>query len=375
MNLFNIPKLTLPRSLLALSIAILCLFIVFVSLQTAFGALAANSAVTVENSVVGSSFLYRFDSSTNSFYTFTLPLSSIPYGIAVTGTNPTDVWVAESGRDRIGHLSFTNTIDVQWEEHPITSTLNSNPFQIALHGNYVWFTERGANRVGRLDATTGEIVEFFGNGLPSNAGLAHIAIAPNGWVWLTGESSDSIIRLVVTSTSDFSFTQYATEGPFGLAIESDSRIWFTAPTYNKIGRLSSINGQILLPFGFPTDSTPYEFVATPSNNQGWFSDPGRNAIGQLEIGTLTNLNFHGPVTKPFGLASESPTRLWFTQQGESGAVGRLIYTPTTLFQIDSYQLPTPGLRPTGIDVASDKGVWFGAFEPLDVLLPIVRRNF
>src|SRR3972149_4326300 len=175
----------------------LILSIVFVGLVALLpGFLAADepAALASKTSVAvlqpGSSFLFRFDAATQTFYTYTLPFGSIPSGVVVTGTNPTQVWVAEYGRNQIGHLVFTDTSHVTWTEYPVTSTSNSGPYRIAIAGNYVWFTERGANRIGRLDTTTGQIDEFYGNGLAPNAGLADIQVAPNGWIWATGQWSN-----------------------------------------------------------------------------------------------------------------------------------------------------------------------------------------
>jgi virginiamycin B lyase len=322
-----------------------------------------------------SSYLFRFDPISQTFFTLTLPVGSLPNGVAVTGTNPTHVWVAETGWNRIGHLIYTNTNNFEWIEYPVTSTTNSGPFRIALHGNHVWFTERGANRIGRLNMATGQIDEFSA-GLSPNSGLADIRVAPNGWVWAAGQTSNRLIRLVVTSTIDYAFREYTHTllvGPFGLAIESANSIWFTAPSAHRIGRLTPSDGSFLWPSGLPADSAPTEIVSTPAAQ--WFSDPQRNAIGQLEVGTFTILNYYTPTARATGLAGESANRFWFTQQDAQGAVGRLVYTSTTSTHLDYYPLPTTGLRPTGIAVAPGGGVWLAAFAPHQLFLPVVVRNY
>src|SRR3972149_718094 len=182
-------------------------------------ALASNSSPSVTPQTA---FLYRFDPNTFSFFTRTLPLGSVPIDVAVTGTSPVHVWVTLFGSDKIGRLVFTSTAQTSWTEYAVTSTANSQPFQLALRGNEVWFTEQNANRVGRLNALTGQIDEFFGNGLSSDSGLAGIDIAPDGSIWLAGQKSNRLIRLVVTDTNDFAFQQYtlgSTTGPYAVAIE------------------------------------------------------------------------------------------------------------------------------------------------------------
>jgi len=366
------------RWTLVFGIALVGLIVLLTSLQVEGRALVEPAGLTPQ-----SSFLFRFDPTSQTFYTYPLPMGSMPYGVAVTGTNPTHVWVAEYGRDRIGHLIYTNTNNVEWIEYPVTSTANSGPFRLALDGNLVWFTERGASRIGRLDAATGEMVEFYGNGLSLNSGLADIAISPDGWVWAAGQFSNRLVRLVVTSTTDYAFYEYTHSkliGPFALAIElripPSYEVWFTEPNnqVDKIGKLDpalDVN-PFLFPQGFYLDSTPYEAAFTPGYM--WFSDPGHNSIDQIEIGTYTIVNAYGPITRPMGLAKQSSNVFWTTLQNEQGGLARFVYTSTSSTRFDSFTLPTTGLRPTGISVALDGGVWFAAFAPIRVYLPTVLRN-
>jgi streptogramin lyase len=368
MKFFPLSKFT--RHALAWALAAIALFALVMGLRAESSVRTAQGA----SSLSQPGYLYRFGPSGQTFFTYTLPADSVPYGVAVTGTNPTHVWVALYGRNAIGHLIYTNTSSVQWIEHTITPTANSGPFQIAVHGNDVWFTERTANRIGHLDAATGELHEYS-TGLSPNSGLADIVVAAHGRVWAAGQFSNRLIGLVVTSTLDYSIREYTHTlliGPFGMFAESDNAIWFAAPGSARVGRFTPSTGFFLWPIGFPADGTPYEIVANPAFV--WFTDSARNAIGQLEVGTLTNLNYYGPITRPMGLANESSARLWFTQQSSAGAVGRLIYTSTVATQLDSYPLPVSGLTPWGIAVASDGGVWFSAFAPFRIYLPEVLRN-
>jgi len=84
----------------------LILGIAFVALVALFpGSLATDGPAAfagksgTTGSVSQSSFLFRFDAVAQTFYTFTLPEGSIPTGVVVNGTNPTQVWVAENGRN------------------------------------------------------------------------------------------------------------------------------------------------------------------------------------------------------------------------------------------------------------------------------------
>jgi streptogramin lyase len=188
---------------------------------------------------------------------------------------------------------------------------------------------------------------------------------------------------VVTSTTDYGFHEYqdlnllSMAGSFGVAVESNESIWYASPSAHQIANLDVVQGQVTGdPSVFYGDALPTEIViAAP---YAWYSDWQRNAIGQVEIGTWAMIRDYGAASRPTGLAIESPNvpvRLWYTQQDERGAVGRFTYTSTVSTSFDSFPLPTRGLRPTGIAVAADKGVWLAAFMPVRVFLPVVLKNY
>jgi streptogramin lyase len=369
---------------LTLSIAAISLGALLVGLQRDGRALAERNSVALSTPAPQSSFLYRFDSASQTFFTLTLPTGSTPYGVAVTGTNPTHVWVPEYGVNQIGHLIYTDTDDYEWITYSVTSTANSGPFRITINGNDVWFTERGANRVGRLDATTGEITEFYGHGLSPNPGLADIRVAPIGWVWVAAQSSNHLMRLVVTPTTGYDFREYSDLSPnlsmtgiSGVAVQSNEHIWYASPNAHQVGRLEVVQGRVIADSSaFPSDGLPTGIVV--SSQYAWYSDWQRNSIGQVEIGTFAIGVEYTPTSRPAELAVESPdapVRLWYAQQDEQGAVGRFTYTSTVSTSFDSFPLPTQGLRPTGIAVAADKGVWLTAFMPVRVFLPVVLKNY
>lgn len=321
------------------------------------------------------SYLYRFDPATDSFFTFTLPAGSAPQGVAVTGTSPVTIWVAEYGRNAIGRLVYTSTSDTSWNEYLIGAP-DSGPSQLAISGDDVWFTERNADRVGRLNVVTGQIDEFYGHGLTAGAGLADIQVSPNGWIWTVGQKSNRIIKLVVTSTVDYSFEEYSDPlviGPRGLSIDPlDNYIWVAAPAGHKVARLTPSTGAVLLAT-IPANSVPYDIVSTPTSGYVWFTDAHRDAVGQLEIGTLTNLNLYTSVSRPAALAAGGPGRLWIAQQDNQGGLARFVYTSTTNTSFQSYPLPVSGLLPGGIAVSGDQGVWLAAAPVTRLYLPVIMR--
>lgn len=332
-------------------------------------------------------FLYRFDPTAQSFFTIPLSNNAMPIGVAVTGTNPTRVWIAEYGLNRISQVTFTSTADYTQTAYPIMSTANSGPFLIALDGDKVWFTERASNRVGRLDAVTGQITEFHGHGLPADAGLADIAAAPDGSIWLAAQSAKRLYRLVITSTIDYTFQEFlagtmvtTTVGPFGIDIvvinpPSSYQIAFASPEGNRIGLLTPGSQQVMIAGTIPAGFAPTDIVYEAARDFLWFSEPGADRIGLSFKGTLQGAPTHvGPIVRPVYLSRMINNTLWLTQQDLSGQLARFVYIGPGVYTFTSYPLPVAGLRPNGVAWADDGQVWLVAYQPGRLYLPVVLNN-
>lgn len=338
-------------------------------------------------SAAGASFLYRFNPTSQSFLTIPLSNRALPIGVAVTGTHPAHVWIAEYGLNRITQVIFTGTADYVQTAYPVTSTANSGPFLIALAGRSVWFTERGANRVGRLDAISGQLDEFYGHGLPANAGLAKIVVAPDTSIWVAGQYAKRLYRLVITSTTDYAFQEFLTGisaakavGPFGLDVMPgfsplSYKIAFASPEGNLIGVLTPGSGQVLIAGAIPRGFAPTDIVYEAARDNLWFSEPGINHIGLSFKGTLQLAPTHyGPITSPTFLSRMVSNTLWLSQQDPSGQLARFIHTGPGLYNFTSYPLPTVGLRPNGVALADDGQVWMAAYRPERIYLPLMLRS-
>lgn len=122
-------------------------------------------------------------------------------------------------------------------------TANSEPGDITAgpDGN-LWFTER-ADRIGRINPSTGAITEFP---LPTNC----------------GDPSNGCI-------------------PSGITAGSDGNLWFAEYNGNNIGRISPTSKHKLDEFAVPTaNSGPVGIIAGSDGNM-WFTESNGNNIGQL----------------------------------------------------------------------------------------------
>lgn len=333
----------------------------------------------------GSSFVYRLDPMAQTFVTIPLPIGSVPLHGVVTGTAPTHVWVTEYGRNQIGHLVFTDTNNFAWTEYPLTSTNSSRPYRIAIAGNSVWFTERGANRIGRINSATGQLDEFYGNGLSPNGNLADIKVASDGRVWIAAPGSKRLVQLVVTSTQVYAFREYTDTLrpnsiliPEYLAVANNDLIWITNPQAGATLRVVNFRPSIPL-FTYATSLNtgsqidPREIIFSADNV--WYANLGNNTLDQIETATNPIINHPVAITSPVALAPASGGTFWLTQQTRPAAISRGIYTDAlSTSDVETYAMPVTDLTLTSIAVDLDGSVWVTAFQPNQIFLPLVKKN-
>jgi streptogramin lyase len=323
----------------------------------------------------GESFVYRFDPSVEAFaFTYTIPTANAnPLDVVVvSGVGCQDVWFTESGVDRIGRLTYTDTNSHVFREYTLTTS--SQPSNLVAGGGFIWFTESGRDRIGRLDPATGEVDEFAA---AAGSYPADLDCGPDGSIWFTEMKADQIARLVITSTEDYGVTEYFTSAlsggrPYGIVVRGGS-VYFAETANDRVTRFTPPNSWMRLhDLFFDIPDEPYA-LAVDGWGKVWATERAGNRISQYEFGTV-------PIIAPYSLTPTNslPTsvvvdannHLWFTQW-HAGQIGRLI--PGGSPQKDYYPLPLPGLAPTGIATDDAGGIWVLASRPYRTYLPFVSK--
>lgn len=172
--------------------------------------------------------------------TFGRATAAIKQPNAITGGSDGNLWSTDysfNGIRRItpggGTISFTAPSAVRVDRQDgsflaasagITSNTDKN----------LWFTEPGANKIGRI-TPAGVVTEFT---VPTpNASPAEIVSDSDGNLWFTESEAGQIAR--VTQAGVFSEFAVPTAGsaPNGIVIGPDNNIWFTEAGTNRIGVL------------------------------------------------------------------------------------------------------------------------------------------
>jgi streptogramin lyase len=169
--------------------------------------------------------LVAFHFLANSPTTETYSLSAI--ALSVTAGRDGRMWAAVYGGMKIAACPPGGGSCV---EYPT----KSEPYRVAAGPDgSVWFTERGANLVGRVTAQ-GAVAEFP---VPTpSAGPQGICAGPDGNMWFTEFDAGKIGRV----TKDGVITEYAlpspSSGPDAITTGPDGALWLVEGTANKIAR-------------------------------------------------------------------------------------------------------------------------------------------
>jgi virginiamycin B lyase len=312
-------------------------------------------------------------------FTFTIPTTHAnPQDVAlVPGADHLDVWFTEPGADQIGRLTYTDTNDYTPHEYALAA--GSHPLNLVAGGGFIWFTAAGGDYIGRLDPATGQIDEF-----PVSAGSypADLDYASDGSIWFTEMAADRVGQLVVDHSDAYTVTEHASpitgggEGrPYGIVWVSGS-VYFAHPRtdIDTVTRFTPPDSWVdITGFQPGIPDKPYKLAAT-SSGLVWATERAGNGVTSFEIGTMPVVNRYSLAptgSLPTGLAADANNHLWFTQWG-AGQIGRLI--PSVPAQKDYYSMPLSDLAPTGIATDDAWGVWVVGAILHRVHLPIVVKS-
>lgn len=206
--------------------------------------------------------------------------ASTPTGIATSSDG--GIWFTERDGNKIGRLDPVTSNIVEFA----IPTANSQPQDIASGGNVLYFTEAGANKIGKIDLN-GNITEYA---IPTaNSQPRGITVAADGSVYFTQFNSGKIGRLDPVAGTIVEFALPTGSGaPFGITTDISGNLWFTELNANRIGTLvvpAPLQAQpvaIVGVAGQPLTNVPVATFSDPSGN-----DPVGNYTATIDWGDGT----------------------------------------------------------------------------------------
>jgi virginiamycin B lyase len=167
---------------------------------------------------------------------YALPTAaSHPEGIAVSADGAR-IWFTEHATGKVGYCLPDGT----GCKDAIVTNATSYPYRIVAGRNGMYFTEFGANKVGRatVDIFSGNVVTTEKTCPTASAHPFGIAIGPDGNVWFVEQGVDKIGKWDLTADT---ITEYpiptAASVPTDIALGPDGSLYFLEYAANKLGRV------------------------------------------------------------------------------------------------------------------------------------------
>lgn len=275
--------------------------------------------------------------------------NAAPTGITTAADG--SVWFTERNANKLGRIDAHGALT----EYAVP-TAASAPEQITAgrDGN-VWFTERYGRKIGRVSAAGGPIAEFAVPGV----GAYPTAIAAVGSsVWFASADSAATARLGTISPGG-TITLLATGATrttiTGIVGGPDGNLWVTqVSSYwgDGVAKVVTVGWGKFTNYRLPSAAGPQSITVGPDNNL-WFTESGASKIGTITTSGVMTEFVLAPGSNPQQLVSGPDGALWFTERG-SGKIGRL----TTTGRLTELALATPGSQPFGITRRQDGSLWF-----------------
>ena len=150
----------------------------------------------------------------------------------------------------------------------------------------MWFLANSVDKYVIRITVGGQLTAIQWTASASGMYLEGIAAGPEGGIWFSDtQISGMSLSRYTPSTGARDFFGAPVGSPQALCIGSDQAVWFAANS--AVGRVTtnSVVTIFTLPSSLPPNTVGSGITAGPDGNI-WYTDPGRNAIGRINLGSL-----------------------------------------------------------------------------------------
>jgi len=255
-------------------------------------------------------------------------------------------WVPYYGRaNKIARLDPT-TGEMQEFAVPYAGTAAIHSAVPAPDGS-VWLTEQGSNKLGKWDPKTQKITEY-----QDSWGKHTIRVAPDGMVWSTGGLSRFDPK-----TEQFTHIPEVPSA-YGIALDKDSNVWFAE--LRADGRIGKVDAKTLKVTKYqpPTPSGFPRRIVVDDAGVVWFALFQAGKIAQFDPKTERFKEFPlpGPRATPYAVGVDPERKVWYSSEWMD-VLGRL--DPAT-GQVIEYPVPRPENTMRDFFMDAQGRMWFGS---------------
>jgi virginiamycin B lyase len=263
------------------------------------------------------------------------------------------LWFTERGANKVGRLAPNGTLT----EYAVP-TANSAPEQItAGPDGHVWFTERYGRKIGRVSQAGGPVAEFA---LPGYGEYpTAITTRPDGTVWFAADDAAATARLGTISPTGTA-TQLATGATrtaiTGIVGGPDGNLWVTQVSAywgDSVAKVSTAGWGSFTNYRLANRSAGPQGITAGPDGALWFTEANANQVARLTTAGVVTAFGLPPGSAPQQIVAGPDGALWFTEKG-SNKIGRMATAGT----LTEYALATASAQPLGIARGQDGCLYF-----------------
>ena len=230
------------------------------------------------------------------------------------------VWVTDTTGNRLLHLTpdASATQGSRCSARSPCPTPDAQPFGVvALDDGTAWFTELGADALGRIDIL-GRVEEFP---VGREGSFVSMIAASGDSLWFTLNAAGAVGH-VRGGDAAIAFTELPRipSGPVGIAVAGNGAVWVAQILADALVRVA--RDGTLTEFPLPQGSKPHAVAADPAGGV-WATLWGTGqVIFVADDGTVSTHDLPDPESEPHGLAVAADGTVWVAL--ESGALAELV---------------------------------------------------
>jgi virginiamycin B lyase len=271
---------------------------------------------------------------------------------AITTAHDGSLWFTEKGANKLGRLTTAGVLT----EYAVPTAASAPEMITATPDGNVWFTERYGRNIGRINQAGGAIAEFAVPG----TGAYPTAIATVGsTVWFASGDSAATARLGTISATG-TITRLATGATrttiTGIVGGPDGNLWVTeVSSYwgDGVAKVVTSGYGRFTNYKLPTRASGPQSITVGADQNLWFTEKTTGKIGRITTaGVLTEFALASG-SGPQQITAGPDGALWFTEQS-GNQIGRI----TISGAVTEYAIPTASSQPFGITTGQDGNLYF-----------------
>lgn len=244
---------------------------------------------------------------------FTSGVSASP--TAISPAPDGNVWFLESNND-VAQMQPDGTVT---EYGPAPNSVSGGSIAAGPDAA-VWFTEPGANRIGRVSTAAGTTGSMTDSNVLATAGgvTGPIVAGPDNNIWYAEASGVGIVGLNGQMLTEFNFG--AGHNAAGLAAGPDGNVWVSDSLANAVTVWS--HSGIVHSYPVPTSGAGLAGIAAGADGRMWVAESATGKLAAISMsGAITEYDV-AAAAAPVSVAAGPDGNIWFGS-GTGGNLGRV----------------------------------------------------